>query len=192
MSGNAGSGIYFNSTSHSNKLVANVAYDNGSDGFLVGDTDGSTITGNIATNNGADGFDLDQDGSSKSPTVSSNSAISNVDNGFEFEDVLTATKFDKNSAIQNADTGVLVEDALSVGFSSFKNNNTYASGSGFGLILAGVANTTKPIKHFYGSTDGPDSVVDADANDAQGGAALIVGTFATKENKFASTKAAGL
>ena len=193
VSGNAGSGIYFSNISHSNKIVANVAYENGDDGFYVGETDGSTITDNIATNNDDDGFDLDQDDDeNKSPIVSSNSAISNGDNGFDFSDVLTETKFDKNSAIQNADRGVVVGDALSVGFSSFKNNNTYASGSGTGLDLDGVVDTTKPIKHFYGSTDGPDSVVDGDANDAETGAALIEGTFATKENKFASTKAAGL
>jgi parallel beta-helix repeat protein len=103
-----------------NSLVQNNNVSNCSVGFILYDSDDSTVTGNIGTENGLDAFTLSANSSNN--TITNNVANNNGQTGFSLSSSCDFNTFVNNVAYDNARDGFSVQTSVS---NNLTDNDAY-------------------------------------------------------------------
>lgn len=184
---NIGVGILMFANNDGYKVRDNVMEFNDSHGMLLAEVDGARVQGNIALLNHGNGISASQALHNRPPVIEKNVAVFNDDAGMSMGNIVQG-KVNRNIAINNT-IGMFAIGASS--YASIDGNNTYGSSDGCGISNA----TGGPLsysRHYFGSPEGPDDVVDFDGHDALCGAVLPTGTHTSKPNPFRANKASRL
>ncbi len=184
---NIGVGILMFADNDGFKARDNVMEFNDSHGMLLAEVDGARVQGNIALLNHGNGISVSHSLHNRPPVIEKNVAIFNDDVGMSMGNILQG-KLNRNIAINNT-IGMFAIGASS--YASIDGNNTYGSSDGCGISNA-TGGSLSYTRHYFGSAEGPDDVVDFDGHDALCGAVLPTGTHSTKPNPFRANKASRL
>ncbi len=180
---NTASGIYASSNNANTKVKDNVLDANVGDGLNFQNASGGLFQGNIVSRSAFDGLEILLGG----PSIKNNLAVGNGDavneEGFVLNGMVDA-KIESNIAIQSGDDGILLQGTYLQ--RTFKNNNTFGSGSGCGINNMTVSAITY-IRHFFGGSGGPFT-----GGDDVCGSPLPTGTVTNKPNRFKAKSAAKL
>ncbi len=160
---NEEAGFYFQGTPTTTELIRNIAFANNSHGFEMA------------------GFGP---GNRK---VLHNAAFGNLAAGFHFDGLVDINM--KGNSLNGNLIGINLTPGSSV--ETFSHNNTLASTSGCGIQNQSGAALTYSA-HYFGSTDGPDPIFDADSHDSVCGADDVNGSYKINPNKFKANAAAKL
>jgi hypothetical protein len=193
-------GILLVSNSDFTRIIDNVVIGS-TDAIDTGSTsnDGVVIESNIVSENSSLGIYTNSlGGETEHQTIKNNLSVgsgrgsgSSFDHGFDIQgEPGLPLDFVGNTAVQASGSGIELDEGTEI--YSFAKNNTYASGSGIGILNSSGEDFSYE-EHFWGHPSGQDPDVDFDFHDAlDGGDGEVMGSDATDPNPFQASTAASL
>lgn len=145
-----------------NSLVQDNNVSNCTAGFMLFDSDNSTVTGNTGTENGLNAFTLSAD--SNNNTITNNIANNNGQNGFSLSSNCDFNTFVNNAAYDNAKDGFSVQTSVS---NNLTDNDAYGNYE-YGFYLAYADNSFIVNNDAYGNNQSGFALSESISNSLDG------------------------